>query len=280
MTISVGQSIAIIAVCAACTFLERWLPWLLFGHRAVPKVVEYLGKILPMAVMVSLLVYCLRGMRLPRPGVGTAGHRRRRDGRSALVAAQHTAEHRRRHRVLYAARAARLLMPNRASRLGRRFLVALFLHIRYNIGPKKKFLLQRGLPMKHDKKKQWLSIGLLTLGAAALAVFAAATLDAGDVRASLAALLPGWTAAIVGCMLLYYLCDALKYRLITRAFGCAQPLGDSIDVSMIGFFYSAVTPAAAAASRFRCCTCTAAASRPARPRPSSARSTACGTSRS
>ena len=60
--------------------------------------------------------------------------------------------------------------------------------------------------MKQDKKKQWLSIGLLTLGAAALAVFAAATLDAGDVRASLAALLPGWTAAIVGCMLLYYLC--------------------------------------------------------------------------
>ena len=56
MTLSVGQSIAIIAVCAACTFLERWLPWLLFGRRAVPKVVEYLGRILPMAVMVSLLV--------------------------------------------------------------------------------------------------------------------------------------------------------------------------------------------------------------------------------
>ena len=77
------------------------------------------------------------------------------------------------------------------------------------------------------------------------------TLDAGDVRASLAALLPGWTAAIVGCMLLYYLCDALKYRLITRAFGCAQPLGDSIDVSMIGFFYSAVTPAAAGGQPFQ-----------------------------
>lgn len=105
--------------------------------------------------------------------------------------------------------------------------------------------------MKHDKKKQWLSIGLLTLGAAALAIFAAATLDAGDVRASLEALMPGWTAAIVGCMLLYYLCDALKYRLITRAFGCAQPLADSIDVSMIGFFYSAVTPAAAGGQPFQ-----------------------------
>ena len=68
MTLSVGQSIAIIAVCAACTFLERWLPWLLFGHRAVPKVVEYLGKILPMAVMVSLLVYCLRGMQFTSAG--------------------------------------------------------------------------------------------------------------------------------------------------------------------------------------------------------------------
>ena len=47
--------------------------------------------------------------------------------------------------------------------------------------------------MKHDKKKQRLSIILLTLGAAALAIFAAATLDAGDVRASLEALMPGWT---------------------------------------------------------------------------------------
>lgn len=68
MTLSVGRSIAIIAVCAACTFLERWLPWLLFGRRAVPKVVEYLGKILPMAVMVSLLVYCLRGMQFSSAG--------------------------------------------------------------------------------------------------------------------------------------------------------------------------------------------------------------------
>ena len=34
--------------------------------------------------------------------------------------------------------------------------------------------------MKHDKKKQWLSIGLLTLGAAALAVFAAAAWLAGQ----------------------------------------------------------------------------------------------------
>lgn len=119
MTISVGQSIAIIAVCAACTFFERWLPWLLFGRRAVPKVVEYLGKILPMAVMVSLLVYCLRGTQFTAAGawvpqaiaVGvTAGLHWWR--RSTLLSI-------RRHRVLHVARAARLLMPNRASQSGR-----------------------------------------------------------------------------------------------------------------------------------------------------------------
>ena len=114
MTLSVGQSIAIIAVCAACTFLERWLPWLLFGRRAVPKVVEYLGKILPMAVMVSLLVYCLRGMQFSSAGAWVP-----QVIAVGVTAAQHAAEHRRRHRVLHAARAARLLMPNRASRLGR-----------------------------------------------------------------------------------------------------------------------------------------------------------------
>lgn len=57
MTLSVGQSIAIIAVCAACTFLERWLPWLLFGRRAVPRSWSTSAKFCPWAVMVSLLVY-------------------------------------------------------------------------------------------------------------------------------------------------------------------------------------------------------------------------------
>ena len=80
MTLSVGQSIAIIAVCAACTFFERWLPWLLFGRRAVPKVVVYLGRILPMAVMVSMTLMLLAvvmpcmAVRPVRPGAHGADH--------------------------------------------------------------------------------------------------------------------------------------------------------------------------------------------------------------
>ncbi len=62
MTLSVGQSLAVIAVCVGCTFLERALPFILFGGREVPKIVRYLGRILPMAVMATLVVYCLRGM--------------------------------------------------------------------------------------------------------------------------------------------------------------------------------------------------------------------------
>ena len=60
MNVNVGYTIAVIAICVACTFLERALPFLLFGGREVPKIVKYLGRILPMAVMATLVVYCLR----------------------------------------------------------------------------------------------------------------------------------------------------------------------------------------------------------------------------
>ena len=62
MNIDVGRSILIIAVCSLCTFAERLLPFAVFGRRAVPDVVRYLGKILPMAVIAALTVYCLRGI--------------------------------------------------------------------------------------------------------------------------------------------------------------------------------------------------------------------------
>ena len=61
MPLSAAQSVAIIAVCALCTFLERYLPFALFERREIPSVVRYLGKILPMAVITTLVVYCLRG---------------------------------------------------------------------------------------------------------------------------------------------------------------------------------------------------------------------------
>ena len=61
MSIDVGRSILIIVLCAACTFAERYFPFAVFGKREVPDTVRYLGKILPMAVIATLVVYCLRG---------------------------------------------------------------------------------------------------------------------------------------------------------------------------------------------------------------------------
>ena len=63
MVLSTGQAVASIAVMAAVTFLTRALPFLLFdrgGHP--PKLVLYLGRVLPPAVIAMLIVYCLRSV--------------------------------------------------------------------------------------------------------------------------------------------------------------------------------------------------------------------------
>lgn len=52
-----------IAVMAVMTFLTRALPFLLFGRdREPPKVILYLGKFLPPAVIAMLIVYCYRNV--------------------------------------------------------------------------------------------------------------------------------------------------------------------------------------------------------------------------
>ncbi len=61
MTLSISQSILIIVVVALCTFATRVIPFLLFGGgKKVPVMVQYLGKVLPMAIMGTLVIYCLK----------------------------------------------------------------------------------------------------------------------------------------------------------------------------------------------------------------------------
>ncbi len=46
------------------TMATRFLPFLLFGgKRQTPKVITYLGKVLPCAIMGMLVVYCLKDVR-------------------------------------------------------------------------------------------------------------------------------------------------------------------------------------------------------------------------
>ncbi len=53
--------ILIIFVCAVCTMLTRAIPFLVFRDSGkVPKIVLYLGKVLPPAVIATLVIYALR----------------------------------------------------------------------------------------------------------------------------------------------------------------------------------------------------------------------------
>lgn len=65
MTLSPLMSALVIAVAAVATFATRALPHVLFGSdRPVPPVVTYLGRILPPAIIATLVVYCLRNVDL------------------------------------------------------------------------------------------------------------------------------------------------------------------------------------------------------------------------
>ena len=63
MTLTMGQAIASIAVMAVVTFLTRYIPFLLFDRKGnPPKIVLYLGRVLPPAIIMMLIIYCLRGI--------------------------------------------------------------------------------------------------------------------------------------------------------------------------------------------------------------------------
>ena len=60
------RAVAIIAICAVCTLFERAFPFLMFRGEKVPGWVKYLGKVLPAAIIMTLIVYCLRSFGLSR----------------------------------------------------------------------------------------------------------------------------------------------------------------------------------------------------------------------
>ena len=63
MPLTTVQILAIILAVSLGTQMTRWLPFLLFPEsKQPPKVVLYLGKVLPPAMMGLLVVYCLRNV--------------------------------------------------------------------------------------------------------------------------------------------------------------------------------------------------------------------------
>lgn len=66
--LSAPQALASILVMAGVTFLTRALPFLLFDRGDhPPRIVLYLGQVLPPAVIAMLIVYCLKGVSFATP---------------------------------------------------------------------------------------------------------------------------------------------------------------------------------------------------------------------
>ena len=67
MFLTTVQTLIMIFAVALGTMITRFTPFLLFpDSKEPPKVVTYLGKVLPPAVMGLLVVYCLRNVSVVR----------------------------------------------------------------------------------------------------------------------------------------------------------------------------------------------------------------------
>ena len=66
------QTAAIIGIIALMTWISRGLPYLLFARKSPPPMIAYLGTVLPAAIMIILVVYCLRNVAWTMPPHGAA----------------------------------------------------------------------------------------------------------------------------------------------------------------------------------------------------------------
>ncbi|MFS0883434.1 branched-chain amino acid transporter AzlD [Bacillus sp. 7586-K] len=61
MTMTITQQIITIAMVVFGTMLTRFLPFIIFpAGKPTPKYIQYLGKVLPSAVIALLVIYCFK----------------------------------------------------------------------------------------------------------------------------------------------------------------------------------------------------------------------------
>lgn len=89
---SLSHSVLIVVVAAVCTYLLRAAAFVLFrGKKQLPKSIDYLGSVLPPAIIAILVVYCLKSIDLTAAPHGLpellavcAGSRRSMYGNAAI----------------------------------------------------------------------------------------------------------------------------------------------------------------------------------------------------
>lgn len=91
-------------------------------------------------------------------------------------------------------------------------------------------------------KGLWKKIILILLPLGVLGAMALLDPHVTDIGGVLSAISPFWFLAAAGSMLLYYFFDTVMYQLACRHMGTPQKFGESLLTTMLGFFYSALTP--------------------------------------
>ena len=65
------HDVLLVVVAVLVTMATRFLPFLIFGEkRKTPPIIEYLGTVLPCAIMGMLVVYCLKDVSFVRSPFG------------------------------------------------------------------------------------------------------------------------------------------------------------------------------------------------------------------
>lgn len=102
--------------------------------------------------------------------------------------------------------------------------------------------------MKKPSRKRIIAV-VLTL--AVLAAFVIFDPDLQNIDDILTRIDPLWFLGALGCMVVYYLGDTGMYLIACRLMGAPQKLGEGLLTTMIGFFYSAITPLASGGQPFQ-----------------------------
>lgn len=96
----------------------------------------------------------------------------------------------------------------------------------------------------NPKLKRFLSFLLISLSVAAVFLIAFSNQELTNAWDAIRQMQMPWLAAIFGCWLLYTVFDGLNYWCYLRKQGFKISVGRAINVALIGFYYSNITPGA------------------------------------
>lgn len=103
MIMTTWQGIVTVLMAVLGTIITRFLPFMLFPEsKKPPRIVDYLGNVLPYAMTGLLVVYSLKNVNpFGRKPWHSRSDRHRRNRHTAHMETQYAALHRRRHRHIY-----------------------------------------------------------------------------------------------------------------------------------------------------------------------------------